>query len=59
MLNGIYRVYVKLKRGCRPRIMGAALEGDWGTANPQKNLRWGTAHVSVPPIFREVVLLDA
>ena len=30
----------------------------WGTVLSQ-NLRWGTAHVFVPPIFREVVLLDA
>jgi len=30
---------------------------DWGTV-PQ-NLRWGTAHASVPPIFGEVVLLEA
>src|SRR6218665_1788422 len=30
----------------------------WGTVLSQ-NVRWGTAHVSVPPIFREVVLLDA
>ena len=26
---------------------------------PSQNLRWGTAHVSVPTIYREVVLLDA
>ena len=32
--------------------------GGWGRRFPQ-NLRWGTAHASVPPIFREVVLSDA
>src|SRR6218665_1965630 len=32
--------------------------GDWGDV-PPKNLRWGTAHALVPPIFREVVLSDA
>jgi len=26
---------------------------------PPKNLRWGTAHALVPPIFREVVLSDS
>src|SRR6218665_1216629 len=33
--------------------------GAWGGRSPQKKLRWGTAHASVPPIFREVVLSDA
>ena len=35
---------------------GRRLRGDWGTVPP--NLRWGTAHASVPLIFREVVLSD-
>jgi len=31
-----------------------------GTGNgPPQNLRWETAHASVPPIFGEVVLWDA
>src|SRR6218665_90779 len=34
---------------------GGDLGEDWGTV-PLKNLRWGTAHALVPPIFREVVL---
>ena len=33
--------------------------GGTGGRSPQKNLRWGTAHASVPPIFGEVVLSDA
>src|SRR6218665_1759648 len=28
---------------------------DWWDS-PSQNLRWGAAHASVPPIFREVVL---
>ena len=36
---------------------GGDLGGTWGTV-PQ-NLRWGTAHALVPPIFREAVLSDA
>ena len=38
--------------GRRPWGMG---EGD----GPLQNLRWGTAHAFVPPIFGEVVLLEA
>src|SRR6218665_3454701 len=40
---------------CNISSHGWKLMGD----GPSQNLRWGTAHVSVPPIFREVVLLDA
>jgi len=29
-----------------------------GVRSPQNNLRWGTAHASVPPIFGEVVLME-
>jgi len=36
--------------------MGGDLRGTGGRS-PQ-NLRWGTAHASVPPIFEEVVLLE-
>jgi len=45
------------RRNKEVSIMGGDLEGPGGT-DPQ-NLRWGTAHASVPPIFREVVLTDA
>jgi len=38
-------------------VMGGDLGGTGGKV-PQ-NLRWGTAHASVPTIFREVVLLEA
>ena len=31
--------------------------GGLGGRSPQ-NLRWGTAHASVPPIFRELLLLE-
>src|SRR6218665_3050451 len=39
-------------------IQGRRPMGGWGTV-PPKNLRWKTAHVLIPPIFREVVLSDA
>jgi len=37
--------------------MGTDLEGTGGRS--PRNFRWGTAHALVPPIFGEVVLLDA
>jgi len=41
----------------RPIMCRGGDLGGLGTV-PQ-NLRWGTAHALVPPIFREVVLSDA
>ena len=43
---------------CMQGNMGGDLDEDWRDG-PIKNLRWGTAHASVPPIFWEVVLSDA
>ena len=37
---------------------GRRVRGTGGKV-PLQNLRWGTSHASVPPIFREVELLDA
>ena len=42
----------------RDKAMGGDL-GVTGEDGPPKNVRWGTAYASVPPIFREVVLSDA
>jgi len=36
---------------------GGDLRETGGTV-PSKNLKWGTAHSSVPPIFWELLLLD-
>ena len=40
-----------------PPMQGRRPGGTGGDGAPQ-NLRWGTAHALVPPIFREVVLSD-
>jgi len=41
-----------VERPCFHRVftMGGDLGADWGDV-PPKDLRWGTAHASVPPIF--------
>ena len=55
MDNQTNAFYFVLKIMCMR--MGGDL-GGLGERSPQ-NLRWGTVHVSVSPIFREVILLDA
>jgi len=43
----------------RPNYNQGRRPGGLGGRSPKTNLRWGTAHALVPPIFREVVLSDA
>src|SRR6218665_1233152 len=47
------------RQGCQSWGVGGERRRPRGTGGgPPKNLRWGTAHALVPPIFREVVLSD-